>query len=260
LSIRSDAPAIEVRGLGKRYVLGETTRYPTLRARMEERLRGLGGSTAGREEIWALRDVTFDVRRGEVIGVVGRNGSGKSTLLKILARIVTPTEGRGVIRGRVAALLEVGVGFHPELSGRENVFMSGALLGLSRAEIDERFDAIVRFSEVDRFIDVPVKRYSSGMLVRLAFSVAVHVAPEILLLDEVLNVGDVAFQRKSLERMEGLIRGGRTVFLVSHDPGTVERYCTRAVWLREGRVAADGPPKEVVREYLGWIGAVEKPI
>lgn len=255
MSTGSDLPAIEVRGIGKRYVLGGATTYPTLRARLEELVRGLRGPVAEEKAIWALRGVTFEVGRGEVVGVVGRNGSGKSTLLKILARIVAPTEGRGFIRGRVAALLEVGVGFHPELTGRENVYMSGMLLGLTRAEIDERFDEIVRFSEVDRFIDVPVKRYSSGMQVRLAFSVAANVAPEILLLDEVISVGDVAFQRKSLERMEGLIRGGRTIILVTHSAETVERFCSRVLWLRDGVLAADGPPAAVLPEYLRWLEA-----
>src|SRR5262249_22137041 len=208
--------------------------------------RRFGRSAAPRcddsaESFWALRGVSFSVADGEVVGVVGRNGAGKSTLLKLLSRITAPTEGRIRLRGRVASLLEVGTGFHPELTGRENVFLNGAILGMTRAEITRKFDEIVAFAEVERFLDTPVKRYSSGMYVRLAFAVAAHLDPEILLVDEVLAVGDAAFQRKCLGRMSDVARGGRTVLFVSHNLGAVRSLCSRSLYLRSGSLAMDGP-------------------
>jgi lipopolysaccharide transport system ATP-binding protein len=204
-------------------------------------------------ELWALSDVSFDVRPGEVVGIIGRNGAGKSTLLKVLSRITEPTSGRVVMKGRVASLLEVGTGFHPELSGRENVYLSGAILGMRRAEIRRKFDEIVAFSEVERFLDTPVKRYSSGMQVRLGFAVAAHLEPEILIVDEVLAVGDAAFQRRCLAKMEDVTHEGRTVLFVSHNIASVESLCTRAVLLQSGHVVADGGVREVVDQYLHSI-------
>ena len=201
--------------------------------------------------LWALRDVSFEVKVGEAVGIVGRNGAGKTTLLKLLSRITEPTEGRATLRGRVGSLLEVGTGFHPELTGRENVYLNGAILGMSRAEITKRFDDIVEFAEIGRFLDTPVKRYSSGMQVRLAFAVAAHLEPEILVVDEVLAVGDVAFQRKSLGKISEVATGGRTVLFVSHNMSVVTRLCERGIWLDGGRVTATGPMEDVVRQYLG---------
>jgi lipopolysaccharide transport system ATP-binding protein len=201
--------------------------------------------------VWALKNVSFDVKVGQAVGIIGRNGAGKTTLLKLLSRITEPTEGRAVLRGRVGSLLEVGTGFHPELTGKENVYLNGAILGMSRAEISKRFDEIVEFAEVGRFLDTPVKRYSSGMQVRLAFAVAAHLEPEILIVDEVLAVGDVAFQRKSLGKMGDVASGGRTVLFVSHNMSVVSRLCEYGIWLDGGRLAAQGPMEEVVRQYLG---------
>ncbi len=205
------------------------------------------------ETVWALRDVTFKVRQGETVGVIGQNGAGKSTLLKILSQITAPTSGRAEIRGRVGSLLEVGTGFHPELTGRENIYLNGAILGMTRREIDRKFDEIVMFSGVDRYLDTPVKRYSSGMQVRLAFAVAAHLEPDILLVDEVLAVGDAAFQRKSLGKMSGVAREGRTVLFVSHNMSAVENLCRRAILLRGGRIIFDGPTEDAIKEYLGYL-------
>jgi lipopolysaccharide transport system ATP-binding protein len=203
------------------------------------------------EEFWALRDVSFEVRRGEALGIIGRNGAGKSTLLKILSRITEPTEGRVTIKGRVASLLEVGTGFHPELTGRENIFLNGAILGMTRAEIRRKFDEIVAFAEVERFLDTPVKRYSSGMRVRLAFAVAAHLEPEILVVDEVLAVGDAEFQNKSLGKMDQVTRcEGRTVLFVSHNMGTLTSVCSSAMLLEAGRVGEIGAAGKVVQSYL----------
>src|SRR6476661_7014539 len=199
---------------------------------------GLSTST---EEFWALRNVSFEVRQGEVVGIIGRNGAGKSTLLKILSRITEPTEGRVTLRGRVASLLEVGTGFHPELTGRENIYLNGAILGMNRTEIRKKFDEIVAFAETEKFLDTPVKRYSSGMYVRLAFAVAAHLEPEILIVDEVLSVGDVEFQRKCLGKMDEVSRrDGRTVLFVSHNLGIVTSLCRRVIWLDQGSVKEDG--------------------
>lgn len=227
---------IEVENLAKRYHLGRAV--------------GTRRGTAKETEFWALRDVSFTVQRGEVVGIVGRNGAGKSTLLKILSRITEPTSGRARLRGRVASLLEVGTGFHPDLTGRENIFLNGAILGMKRAEIARKFDEIVAFAEIERFLDTPVKRYSSGMYVRLAFAVAAHLEPEILIIDEVLAVGDSAFQKKCLGKMDEVARGGRTVLFVSHNMSAVQSLCSHAVLLEEGRVAAIGEPQPVLARYL----------
>ena len=239
--------------LAKRYTLGEhQAAYGTLR----ESLARAGRRMTGRdrrhetEEIWALKDVSFEVQQGEVLGVVGRNGAGKSTLLKVLTRITSPTAGKVEIRGRVGSLLEVGTGFHPELTGRENIYLNGAILGMKRREIDERFDAIVEFSGVEKFMDTPVKRYSSGMYVRLAFAVAAHLEPEILLVDEVLAVGDAEFQRRCLGRMEELGSSGRTVIFVSHQLPAVAQLCDRAIHIAGGRIVDDGPAAAVIAKYL----------
>jgi lipopolysaccharide transport system ATP-binding protein len=247
------ALAIEAEALSKRYRIGQMqAAYGTLRdsmARAAARLRGRI-EPHERQEIWALRDVSFSVREGEVLGVIGRNGAGKSTLLKVLTRITAPTSGRAVIRGRVGSLLEVGTGFNPELTGRENVFLNGSILGMKRREIQRKFDDIVEFSGIEKFIDTPVKRYSSGMYVRLAFSVAAHLEPEILLVDEVLAVGDAEFQQRCLGRMEDFSGTGRTVLFVSHNMQTINQLCERTIWLDGGTIVADGDPSDVVTQYL----------
>lgn len=204
---------------------------------------------ASDEVIWALQDVSFDIEQGEVVGIIGRNGAGKSTLLKILSRITEPTAGHAVIKGRVGSLLEVGTGFHPELTGRENIYLNGAILGMKKAEIDRKFDEIVSFAEVDQFIDTPVKRYSSGMYVRLAFSVAAHLEPEMLLVDEVLAVGDLSFQQKCLSRIRSLTSSGMTVLLVSHNMTAIQSSCTRAIFMDKGKVAAQGETLQVIQAY-----------
>jgi len=221
---------------------------------MRGRLRG----AAAENGFWALRDVWFEVRQGEVLGVIGRNGAGKSTLLKILSKITEPSDGRVRVAGRVGSLLEVGTGFHPELTGRENIFLNGAILGMRREEILGRFDAIVDFSEVERFIDTPVKHYSSGMYLRLAFAVAAHLDPEILLVDEVLAVGDIRFQQKCLGKMETVGREGRTVLFVSHNMPAILRLCERAIMLDEGRIVADGPAQPIVQRYLNLDQVVQE--
>ncbi len=248
-------PIITVRNLSKRYRLGQIG-AASLREAAERLMRSWRGAPAPEaadaelRELWALRDVSFDLARGEVLGIIGRNGAGKSTLLKILSRITEPTTGKALLRGRVASLLEVGTGFHPELSGRDNIFLNGALLGMRKAEIARKFDEIVAFSEVERFIDTPVKRYSSGMYVRLAFAVAAHLEPEILIVDEVLAVGDASFQRKCLGKMGDVAGAGRTVLFVSHNMVAVQSLCRRAIWLEGGRLKSDGAPARVVGEYL----------
>jgi len=244
---------IEVEGLSKRYRLGQLQAgYDTLRDAIAHGANRLlhREHRPPAEEIWALDDVSFSVEQGEVLGVIGPNGAGKSTLLKILTRITTPTRGSAVIRGRVGSLLEVGTGFHGELTGRENIYLNGAILGMRRREINRKLPEIIQFSGVERFIDTPVKRYSSGMYVRLAFSVAAHLEPEILLVDEVLSVGDAEFQRRCLGRMEELSSHGRTVLFVSHQMPVLARLCDRAILLREGRVVEDGPSEQVVARYL----------
>jgi len=248
--------AIQVDGLGKKYHLGgPQARYATLRDQVRKwvSLRGLlrwAHRGESRPDFWALKDVSFAVKRGEVVGIIGRNGAGKSTLLKILSRITEPTEGGADIHGRVGSLLEVGTGFQQELTGRENIFLNGAILGMRRAEIARKFDDIVAFAEVEKFIDTPVKHYSSGMYCRLAFAVAAHLEPEILIIDEVLAVGDAEFQRKCLGKMGEAANSGRTVLFVSHNMGAVQRLCTRSLLLNQGRVVDYGPTSAIVRAYL----------
>jgi homopolymeric O-antigen transport system ATP-binding protein len=252
------AIAVRVQGLGKEYRIGERLRYKTLRdslmgvagAPLRFFRRRIGNGGRGGERIWALRGVNFEVHAGEVVGIIGRNGAGKSTLLKILSRITEPTEGIAEIRGRVSSLLEVGVGFHAELTGRENLYLNGAILGMRKTEIDRKFDEIVAFAEVERFIDTPFKHYSSGMHMRLAFAVAAHLEPEILIVDEVLAVGDASFQKKCLNKMEDVGHQGRTVLFVSHNMPAVTRLCQRVILLGEGRVVEDGPSTHVVGAYL----------
>lgn len=246
-------PAISVERLGKRYVLGHQ-RPDTLRDSLALKVGRWfrRGPRTELEEFWALRDVSFEVRPGEVVGIIGRNGAGKSTLLKVLSRITEPTRGRAVIRGRIASLLEVGTGFHPELSGRENIFLNGAILGMTRAEIARKFDEIVAFAEVERFLDTPVKHYSSGMYVRLAFAVAAHLEPEILIVDEVLAVGDAQFQKKCLGKMQDVARDeGRTILFVSHNLSVVQSLCQRVLFLGEGQVRFLGEPAHAIEHYLG---------
>ncbi|MCC6862417.1 MAG: ABC transporter ATP-binding protein [Bryobacterales bacterium] len=253
--------AIRVEGLGKRYRIGShKKRYKTLR----ESLAGVASGSLRRARsllrgepvrtpppsIWALRDVTFDVRRGEVLGVIGRNGAGKSTLLKVLSRITEPTEGHAEIHGRIGSLLEVGTGFHPELTGRENIYLNGAILGMKRAEIQQQFDQIVAFAEVEQFLDTPVKRYSTGMYLRLAFGVAAHLRTEILLVDEVLAVGDAAFQKKCLGKMSEVAETGRTVLFVSHNMDAVRRLCTSVCLMRSGQLAGIGEPVSSINAYF----------
>ena len=251
---------IRVEDLSKQYRIGGPQGYKTIREslveavqapfrRLSSIVRGQS-STVSNETIWALKDVSFEVKRGEVVGIIGRNGAGKTTLLKVLSRITEPTEGWAEIHGRVASLLEVGTGFHPELTGRENIYLNGAILGMKRVEIERKFDEIVAFAEIEKFIDTPVKHYSSGMYVRLAFAVAAHLEPEILLVDEVLAVGDYEFQKKCLGKVGEVSREGRTVLLVSHNMSSLLGLCQRAVLLREGKVVADGPATRVVDQYL----------
>ena len=241
---------IQAHGLGKRYRIGERERYLALRD-VIARTFSSPFRTSKRDDaiLWALRDVSFDIKQGEVVGLIGRNGAGKSTLLKVLARITKPTEGWAEVRGRVGSLLEVGTGFHPELTGRENVFLSGAVLGMKRAEILKKFDEIVAFAEVERFIDAPLKHYSSGMQMRLAFAVAAHLEPEILRVDEVLAVGDMEFQKKCLGKMSEVSRGGRTIVFVSHQMNQIRRLCERAVWIDGGQVRMDGPTSKILAAY-----------
>ena len=242
---------VRIEGLGKRYSIGaRQKRHDTLRdtiMSLFERRAAAGES--GDETIWALKDVSFEVKQGEVVGIIGRNGAGKTTLLKILSRITEPTEGWAEIRGRVGSLLEVGTGFHPELTGRENVYLNGAILGMRRAEIARRFDEIVAFAEIDKFLDTPVKRYSSGMYVRLAFAVAAHLVSDILVVDEVLSVGDAAFQEKCLGKMDEAARGGRTVLFVSHNLAAVEHLCKRGIVLHQGELDWEGTATEAVVRY-----------
>jgi lipopolysaccharide transport system ATP-binding protein len=251
---------ITVNGLGKRYRLGsDAASYGRLTESIvhgvQRSLGRLRNDSVEESHVWALRDVSFDVAAGDIVGVVGRNGAGKTTLLKLLSRITDPTEGRAELRGRVGSLLEVGTGFHPELSGRENVFLNGSILGMTRNEIRSKFDDIVSFAELDRFIDTPVKRYSSGMYVRLAFSVAAFLEPEILFIDEVLSVGDQAFQRRCIGRIGEIANSGRTIFFVSHNLAAVSALCTRALLLERGRLVADGEVGSIIDTYLRSVQA-----
>jgi len=245
--------------MSKQYRIGlAAVHYPTFREAIVaavtspiRRWRQLGGTGNGEDAIWALKDINLEVNRGEAVGIIGRNGAGKSTLLKILSRITYPTKGRAVLNGRVASLLEVGTGFHPELTGRENTYLNGAILGMKKTEIDRKFDEIVAFAEIEKFLDTPVKRYSSGMYVRLAFAVAAHLEPEILIVDEVLAVGDAVFQKRCLGKMRDVAaKTGRTVLFVSHNMVAVQKLCGRAIWLNEGKIEKDGKATEVVSQYL----------
>jgi len=235
-------PIVQVRNLSKSYHIGKTAQGDRQGAQLHDKV------------IWALRDVSFEVFPGEVVGIIGRNGAGKSTLLKILSRIVRPTSGEADIYGRLGSLLEIGTGFHPDLTGRENVYLNGAIIGMGRDEIRRKFDEIVAFSEMEEFLDTPVKHYSSGMQVRLAFSVAAHFEPEILVLDEVLAVGDAAFRQKCFHKMQDVIREGRTIFFVSHDSASVLHLCERALLIQAGRLTDDGPAETVVNRYLDVAG------
>jgi lipopolysaccharide transport system ATP-binding protein len=250
---------IDVRGVSKQYIRGSESER-SLHGGLATLVRWLRRQTDDRqsrksEAFWALDGVSFDVRYGERVGIIGRNGAGKSTLLKILSRIVYPTRGEALIRGRLISLLEVGTGFVGDLTGRENIYLNASIHGLSRAEINERFGDIVGFADVHAFLDTPVKRYSSGMMMRLAFSVAAHLDPDILLLDEVLTVGDLEFQQRCLERVEQLVSEGRTLLFVSHSVDAVRNFCDRCIWLEHGRIVRDGPAEDVLREYAG-LGVV----
>lgn len=246
---------IEVKSLSKSYVIShqkEMKKASIVKSTLDALKKPLGGGGPGynQETFWALKDVSFSVQQGEIFGVLGKNGSGKSTLLKILSRIVEPTKGGVTLRGRTASLLEVGTGFHPELTGRENVFLNGSMLGLSRQEIIGKFNEIVEFSEIEQFIDTPVKFYSSGMYVRLAFAVAAHLEPEILILDEVLAVGDASFQKKSMDKILKIMQEGRTVLFVSHSTASVRQLCSKAILLKDGHVQAEGNAGEIIDQYM----------
>lgn len=238
---------IKAENLSKLYHLGE--RPDSIRDAIMNFVRR-GQGPHGKNELWALKDISFEVREGETLGIIGRNGAGKSTLLKILSRITKPTAGSAQIRGRVGSLLEVGTGFHNELTGRDNIYLNGAILGMKRTEIEKKFDEIVAFSEIEKFLDTPVKHYSSGMYMRLAFSVAAHLEPEVLIVDEVLAVGDVGFQKKCLSKMREVGQAGRTVLFVSHDMNAITRLCGRAMWFKNGVVKRDGEAKQIIGEYL----------
>lgn len=258
-------PILEIRGISKEYKLGEqrSRRTDNFRELIQRSVSGPFSRLMGAkrepkvqlQSFWALKDVSFDINQGDVIGIIGRNGAGKSTLLKVLSRITSPTKGTVTVRGRLASLLEVGTGFHPELTGRENIFLNGAILGMRKAEIKRHFDEIVDFAEVEQFLDTPVKHYSSGMYVRLAFAVAAHLNPEILVIDEVLAVGDVAFQKKCLGKMGEVSRGGRTVLFVSHNMAAVENLCSRAVVLHLGELEFDGTSKDAIQYYLNSLSS-----
>lgn len=262
-------PAIIVDQLGKRYKIGLRENRKALKhRRLSEALTGLltapwrrfktlSEQTTAESEFWALKDISFEVQPGEVVGIIGRNGAGKSTLLKILSRITEPTTGQAIIRGRIGSLLEVGTGFNPELTGRENIYLNGALLGMRKVEIEAKFDEIVAFAGIDKFLDTPVKRYSSGMYVRLAFAVAAHLEPEILIVDEVLAVGDMEFQRKCLGKMDAVAKHGRTVLFVSHNMAAVQHLCTRVALLQNGQLAHIGETADIIREYSSAYRATE---
>lgn len=257
-------PIIRIDHLSKHYRIGERRGHTSLREALASAvrapLRGLRGTNGHPNTIWALNDVSFAVSPGEVVGIIGRNGAGKSTLLKILSRITRPTKGRVALNGRVGSLLEVGTGFHSELTGRENIFLNGAILGMTKQEIKAKFDEIVAFAETGQFLDTPVKHYSSGMTVRLAFAVAAHLEPEILIIDEVLAVGDIAFQKKCLGKMNEVARHGRTVLFVSHDLSAINALCGRAILLHEGSLVMDGPTRDVTTHYLDTTNKLYSPI
>ena len=244
----SDAIAISARGLSKSYVIQRRHQESTLVEAMLNRVRA-PFSKEHKEIVWSLKDASFDIKQGEIVGLIGKNGAGKSTLLKLLSRITEPTEGHATFRGRIGSLIEVGTGFQPELSGRENIFLNGAILGMTRKEINRRFDEIVAFSGVEQYLDTPVKRYSSGMYVRLAFAVAAHLDTEILLVDEVLAVGDADFQAKSIQKMSEVARSGRTIVFVSHNTATIETLCSSALLLQSGKLINQGPVNEIISQY-----------
>jgi len=250
----NNEPIIQVRNVSKQYNVGMDRTYKTISESFTNAIRSpiksLQRIGYQHDTFWALKDINFEVDQGEVVGIIGRNGAGKSTLLKILSRITTPTEGEIRLRGRIGSLLEVGTGFHPELTGRENIYFNGAILGMKKMEIDDKFDEIVKFSGVDKFLDTPVKRYSSGMKVRLAFSVAAHLEPEILLVDEVLAVGDASFQKKCLGKMGAISEEGKTVIFVSHNMNAISRLCERVILVKNGKVEMDGIATEVINEYM----------
>jgi lipopolysaccharide transport system ATP-binding protein len=249
--------AIQVENLGKKFVINHQHDGYSLRYAITNQIKNLKHTFSKknrrpvREEFWALKDINFEIEKGDRVGIIGRNGAGKSTLLKLLSRITAPTTGRIHLRGKVASLLEVGTGFHPELTGRENIYLNGSILGMGKFEIRKQFDEIVAFAEIERFLDMPVKRYSSGMYVRLAFAVAAHLAPEILIVDEVLAVGDAKFQKKCLGKMESVTAEGRTVLFVSHNMTTIKNLCNRGILLQEGQIQSQGDAKKVVDVYLG---------
>jgi ABC-type polysaccharide/polyol phosphate transport system ATPase subunit len=249
--LKMSKTVIHVEGLGKRYRIGERERYLALRDVMARAFTAMfrRAPPRPREYLWALRDVSFDIPQGEVVGLVGRNGAGKTTLLKLLSRITRPTAGYAEVHGRVGSLLEVGTGFHPELTGRENIYLSGAVLGMSKREIDQKQDAIVDFSGVERYLDTPLKHFSTGMQMRLAFAVAAHMEPEILLVDEVLAVGDLEFQKKCLGKMQEVSRSGRTIVFVSHQMNQIRRLCERVLWIDAGQIREDGPTGQVIAAY-----------
>ncbi|MFC2153905.1 ABC transporter ATP-binding protein [Candidatus Altiarchaeota archaeon] len=251
-----DNPVIEVEGVSKKYVIyHEASPYKTLREELVKTFKAPfnKGGQKKREVFWALKNVSFDVGQGEIVGLIGRNGAGKSTLLKILSRITTPTEGTIKMRGRIGSLLEVGTGFHPELTGRENIYMNGAVLGMSKREIDEKFDDIVKFSGIEKFLDTPIKRYSSGMYVRLGFSIAANLDPEIMIVDEVLSVGDTAFQKKCLKKIKEVASDGRTVLIVSHNMTAISDLCSRVILLEDGRLVENDNTNVVIDRYLSSI-------
>ena len=255
-----NTPIIQVKHLSKRYQIGMDRTYKTfcesITDTIKSPLKRLKSFSRQEESFWALKDINFEVNPGEVVGIIGKNGAGKTTLLKVLSRITHPTEGEIILKGRVASLLEVGTGFHPELTGRENIYFNGSILGMTKSEIEAKFDEIVKFAEVEQFLDTPVKRYSSGMHVRLGFSVAAHLEPDILVVDEVLAVGDVEFQKKCFGKMEDVAREGRTVLLVSHNMPSIINLCQRAILLNAGKVVTDGPAAKVVEHYLSTARSV----
>ncbi len=248
-------PIIEVHSISKKYNIGNREPYYSLRDKITELIKKpfspkTKNTARNNNEFWVLKDVSFQVMPGEVLGIIGRNGAGKTTLLKILSQITPPTQGKMILRGRVASLLEVGTGFHPELTGRENIFLNGAILGMTRKEVKNKFDEIVDFAEIEKFLDTPVKHYSSGMYMRLAFAVAAHLEPEILLVDEVLAVGDIEFQKKCLGKMGDVVKQGRTVLFISHNMGMIESLCTNSILINNGRIIFKGVTKNVVNKYL----------
>lgn len=252
--------AIKVQGISKKYRIGEREKYKTFTEAINRSVKNIyltfvnlnrsSKSNKPKREFWALKNINFEVEHGEIVGIIGKNGAGKSTLLKIISRVTFPTEGKIEIYGRIGSLLEVGTGFHPELTGRENIFLSGSILGMKKKEIEDKLESIIKFAEIEKFIDTPVKRYSSGMYVRLAFAVAAHIEPEILCIDEVLAVGDIEFQKKCLKKMKDVSEGGRTILFVSHDMNAIRNLCTRTIWLKKGEIYKIGNTFDITEEYL----------